>query len=230
MATHINVTTNLSSAYGLTLATGTEADDVQDTSTVEVAELVDQSTGEVIAVTPVNVNRREVAVSGEGPHALTAAAVGNVADPSTLTIVRVQVQEAPNQRCTFSLTMAAHEDFTDPAGTVAATGAEPAVTNLEITSVEYTIAESVSRSYEVMDLVLIGTDGTPQQREKVGLKGSISVAGRGDLPAGTALGTGGVAFTGGDTGIVMVTSQMEGEKRREYNRWSVDGAHYKSAS
>jgi len=230
MATHINITTTLSSAYGLTLASGTEADDVQDTSTVEAAELVSQSTGEVTKVTPVNVNRREVTVSGEGPHALTAAAVGTVADPSTLTITKAEVSEAPNARCTFALTLVGHEDFTDPASTPSATGAEPTIADLEITSVEYSIAERVSRSYEVQDLVLIGTNGTPAARHRVGLVGSVSIAGRGDLPAGAALGTGGAAFTGCNTGIVMVNTQMEGEKRRDWNRWSVEGKHYKSAA
>jgi hypothetical protein len=113
---------------------------------------------------------------------------------------------------------------------VAATGAEPAITDLEIVSVEYSVAESVDRSYQVNDLVLVGTDGTPAARGKVTVKGSFSINGRGDLPAGTALGTGGAAFKGGDTGKVLVESLMTGEKRADWNRWSADGSHYKSAA
>lgn len=230
MATHINITTDLSSAYGLTLETGAEAEDVQDTSTVAVAELIDQSSGEVVKAAPVNIAFRELTVSGEGPADLTDAAVGSVGTPSTLNITSIELSEAPNQRCRFSLTMRGSEAFTDPATSLSATGAEPTIDDLEITSVAYTIAESVRRSYSVQDLTLVGTDGAPEARHKVGRVGSIAVQGRGDLPAGAALGTGGAAFKGCDTGIVVVTNEMQGERRRDWNRWSVEGSHYPSAA
>ena len=230
MATHINITGNMTSSYGLTLGTGAEAEDVSDTSTVEAVELIDQSSGEVVKVAGANIKRREVQVSGDGPQDLTAAAVGSVGTTSTLTIISNEVSEAPNQRCRFSITMAGHAAFTDPGTSVGATGAEPTISDLEITSVAYTIAESIRRTYAVQDLVLVGTDGAPEARHRVGLVGTFSVQGRGDLPGSTAIGTGGAAFTGGNTGIVFVTSQMEGERRRDWNRWSVDGSHYKSAA
>lgn len=226
MAAHLNIT----STEGVTLATGAEADDVEKVSTVEIAELADQATGEYIKASPVNHKEIAVRITGDGPHDLTEPAAGTVADPATITVISAEVTEAPNQRCNFSVRATGHEAFTDPAGSVSATGAEPDIDDLEIVSVEYSIAENVRRSYEVEDMVLVGTDGTPANRATVGVKGTFSIQGRGDLPAGTALGTGGAAFQDGDTGLVLVNSLMEGEKRKDWNRWGADGSHYKVAA
>lgn len=229
MSAHLNITSTISTVYGVTLGTGAEADDCQKTQTVEIAELMGDADGEIALADPVNHVQIECTVSGDGPLGLSISP-GTVADPTTLTVISKEVSEAPNQRCTFSARATAHDSFTDPDTSITSVGAEPAIADLEITSVEYSVAESVRRSAEVSDMVLVGTDGTPAHRATVTLRNPFSIQGRGDLPAGVGLGTGGANFAGATTGKVVVGTLTEGEKRADWNRWSVDGNQYQSAS
>lgn len=228
MAAHRNITTALPT--GISLHADAEADDVQITETVEISELVEQDSGDIIKAAPVNRYDLELVISGEGPHAFTDVAVGTVADPTAYEEISVEVSEAPNQRCTFTLRATAVDGFTDPASAPDAAGAEPGITDLEITSVEYTIAESVRRTAEVEDHVLVGSDGTPTNRARETLKFSFDINGRGDSPAGVALGTGGVAYKTSDTGVTIVNRYMTGEKRKDWNRWGAVGMNYPAAS
>lgn len=228
MAAHLNITSTIATVYGVTLAAGTEADDCSKTQTVEINTVADAATGEIIEADPVNTVVTNTTISGDGPHALALTA-GTVATPSTLTVVGVDLTEAPNSRVQFSIRASGVASFTDPAGTVSAVGAAPTIGDLEITSVEYSIAESVRRSSEIQDMVLTGTDGTPAARETVQPIYPFSVSGRGDLPAGVALGTGGVEFVDGDSGKVLCSTLGTGEKRADWNRWNVDGTHYRAA-
>lgn len=226
MPAHLNITSTLP----VTLGTGAEADDFQTTSSVEVDTLDDQATGEVIAAAPVNHKKIEHRISGDGPATLTGAAAGTVSTVSDVEITSVEITEAPNARCKFSITAVADDSFTDPAGTASDVGAEPAIGDLEITSVTYSVAESIRRSQTVENMVLVGTDGAPAFRAKVGVKAPVGIQGRGDLPAGVALGTGGADYKGAATGILVITTLTEGEKRKDWNRWGVDGERYPSAS
>lgn len=228
MAAHRNITGSLPT--GITLHADAEADDVQITQTVEIAELVEQDSGDIIAAAPVNKYDFELQISGDGPHAMSDVATGTVADPTAYEEISVEVSEAPNQRCTFTLRATATDGFTDPAATPAAAGAEPGITDLEITSVEYTIAESVRRTKEVEDHVLVGSAGTPANRARETIKISFDIAGRGDSPAGVALGTGGAAFVDSDTGVTIVNRYLTGEKRKDWNRWGAAGMNYPAAS
>lgn len=229
MAAHLNITSTIATVYGVTLGTGAEADDCEKVQTVGVAELAGDSDNEIVKATPHLMAATECTVSGDGPATL-ALTPGAVATPSTLTLIEVEVSESPNNRCTFTARAAGHAAFTDPAATVSEVGAEPAIGDLEVKSVEYSIAESVRRTSSVQDMVLVGTDGTPAARATTRKTRTFDIAGRGDLPAGVALGTGGAAFTGGDTGIVVSTTLRTGEKRGDWNRWGNSGNHYLSAS
>lgn len=228
MAAHLNITSNIATVYGVTLGGSTEADDCGKTQTVEISTVADAATAEIIEADPVNVVATETTVSGEGPHSLTLTP-GTVSTPGDLTVIGVEVSESPNARCQFTVRAAGHASFTDPSGTVSVVGAEPTLADLEITSVAYSIAESVRRSADIQDMVLIGTDGTPAARATVQATYPFSVTGRGDLPAGVALGTGSVEFVGGDSGKVLCSSLTTGEKRADWNRWGVDGTHYLAA-
>lgn len=227
MPAHLNIIGGL---FGIVLGTGAEADDVQKTETVESDELIDEATGEFINVDAINMKKVDVVISGDGPATLTDISAGVIADPSTVTAINTKVSEAPNKRVNFTITAAGHDPFTNPSATPLAVGAEPVIEDLEITSVEYAVAESVEREYAVEDMVLVGTNGEPAFRAKVGVKGTFTVNGRGDVPAGTVLGKGGVEFFDADTGLVLVESLMTGEKRKDWNRWSVGGSHYKVAA
>lgn len=224
MSAHLNITSTIATVYGVTLATGARADDCQKTQTVEINELLEHDDGEIGLLDPVNTVNIESTVSGDGPHGL-ALTPGTVATTSTLTTVSVDVTESPNNRCNFSVRATGADSFTDPDATPADVGAEPTIADLKITSVAYSIAESVSRSSTIDDMVLTGTDGTPAARETVTQRRPFSIQGRGDLPAGVALGGGGATFKGATTGKVVSGSLMSGEKRADWNRWSNDGMH-----
>ena len=225
MATHINVLTT----YGVTIPAGSEAETATRTKTVEINELLADTTAEVTKAAPVNMQNIEVQVDGDGPFslALTPGAVGTV---STVTILSVEVSEAPNQRCRFSVRAAAVNSFSDPGTAEASVGAEPTVTDLEITSVTYSVAESVRRTASLEDKVLMGTDGTPAFRATCTERVAFDIAGRGDLPAGPALGTGGAEFYGAATGVTIVGTLRESERRADWNGWGVAGTNYPAAS
>lgn len=230
MATHINILADTFAAnYGISLGSGAEAESATATTTVAINELIDSATAEVIAAAPINHAEKRTQVDGEGPATLTLTAA-TVGTPATLTIISKEVTEAPNSRCRFSVQ--AHGDlaFADSSDTPADVGAEPTISDLEITSVAYSIVESVRRSVTIENKVLVGSDGTPANRATCTIRKPFSISGRGDLPAGVALGTGNVEFTGGDTGLTLAGTLRVGERRADWNSWGVDGTNYPSAA
>lgn len=227
MGAHRNIT---SLPTGITLSTGAEADDVEETRSVEISELFEQETGDIVKLSPINHEKRTYKVSGDGPADLSVIAKGTVATPSDLEETSVEISEAPNQRCKFTIQGESDHAFTDPAATPLAAGAEPDIDDLVIVSVEYSIAESASRRAEVENHVLIGSDGTPAARARETVKTTATVSGRGDRPAGVALGTGGLAFVGSDTGITIVNQVMDGQKRKDWNRWSAQAVNGPAAA
>lgn len=228
MAAHLNITSTIATVYGVTLASGTQADDASKTSTVEVSEVLSTAAAAIIYADPLNMVKVETTVSGDGPHSLSLSAA-SIATPSTLTVVSVEVTETTNSRCQFSVRAAGHAAFTDPAETPTEVGAEPTIADLTVKSVEYSIVESVRRGSTLEDKVLAGTDGAPAARATVTPRRTFSIVGRGDKPSGLVLGSGGAEFVGATTGKVIVTTLMEGEKRGDWNRHSAEGQHYLAA-
>jgi hypothetical protein len=230
MAAHINIDASTFAAnYGITLGSGAEAESATATTTVAVNELLDSATAAVNAAAPIHHAEKRTQVDGEGPASLTLTGA-TVGAPATLTVLSSEVTEAPNSRCRFSIQAQGEIAFTDSIGTPTDVGAEPEVSDLEITSVEYAIVESVRRSVTLENKVLIGTDGTPAARATCTVRKPFSISGRGDLPAGVALGTGNVEFTGGDTGVTVAGTLRVGERRADWNSWGVDGTNYPSAA
>jgi hypothetical protein len=230
MAAHINIDASTFAAnYGITLGSGAEAESATATTTVAVNELLDSATAAVNAAAPIHHAEKRTQVDGEGPASLTLTGA-TVGAPATLTVLSSEVTEAPNSRCRFSIQAQGEIAFTDSIGTPTDVGAEPAVSDLEITSVEYAIVESVRRSVTLENKVLIGTDGTPAARATCTVRKPFSISGRGDLPAGVALGTGNVEFTGGDTGVTVAGTLRVGERRADWNSWGIDGTNYPSAA
>ena len=230
MATHINIdASTFAATYGITLGTGAEAESATATTTVAINELIDSATAEVIAAAPIHHAEKRTQVDGEGPASLTLTAA-TVGTPSALTILSREVTEAPNARCRFSVQAQGEISFTDSAGTPSAVGAEPAIGDLEITSVDYSIAESVRRSVTIENKVLLGSDGAPAHRATCTVRGPFSISGRGDLPAGVALGTDNVEYSGSTTGVTVAGTLRVGERRADWNSWGIDGTNYPSAS
>ena len=228
MSAHLNITSNIATVYGVTIPEGSKADDCSKTQSVTLDELLESDTNEVGDVDAQNTVVTETSVSGDGPIGLTITP-GEVVAPGDLVLLSVDLSEAPNGRCKFTAGTSGSAAFSDPAATVGDVGDEPTVGDLKITSVDYSIAESVSRTSSVSDMVLMGSDGTPAARATTKRERTFSISGRGDLPAGVALGTGGAAFAGGDTGKVMTTTLTTGEKRGDWNRWGNDGSHFLAA-
>jgi len=228
MSAHLNITSNIATTYGVTLASGTVADDCSKTTTVEVSEVLSASTAEIIEADPIHTARVETNVSGEGPHSLTLTP-GSIATPSTLTVINVEVSEAANQRCQFTARAAGAIAFADDPATPSEVGAEPTMADLKVKSVTYGIVESVRRTSSVEDKVLVGSNGEPAARGTITKRRTFAIVGRGDKPSGLLLGTGGAEFVGGSTGKVITASLMEGEKRGDWNRYSGDGQHYLAA-
>jgi len=224
MSAHLNVL----STYGVTVPSGSETESATKTTTVEISELLEAATADVIDAKPVNIGRVEVQVDGEGPVGVTLTP-GTIANVSTVTIVGADLTEQPNQRCRFSLRGAASIGFSDPETAGATVGAEPTVGDLEVTSVTYSIVESVRRGATLEDQVLVGTDGTPAHRGTITERRPFSIAGRGDKPVGVVLGTGGVAYTGADTGLTIVGVLRESERRGDWNGFGADGTQYPQA-
>lgn len=230
MATHINISADTFAAnYGITLASGAEAESATATTTVAINELIDSATADVIAAAPIHHAEKRTQVDGDGPASLAISAA-SVGTPSTLTVLSVDLSEAPNARCRFSIQAQGEIAFTDSVGTPTDVGAEPTISDLVITSVEYSIAESVKRTASLENKVLVGTAGTPSARATCTKRIAFSVNGRGDLPAGVALGTGNVEFAGADTGLTLVGTLREFERRADWNGWGVDGTNYPSAA
>jgi hypothetical protein len=228
MSAHLGITSTIATTYGPTLASGTVADDCMKTTSVEVSEVLSASTGAIIEADPVNISRIETNVSGEGPHSLTLSAA-DIATPSTLTVVNVEITEAPNARCQFSIRSAGVVAFVDDPATPAEVGAEPTIADLKVKSVTYSIVESMRRSSSLEDKVLVGSDGAPAARGTITPRRTFDITGRGDKPAGLVLGSGGAEFVGATTGKVIALSVMEGEKRADWNRYSASGQHYLAA-
>ena len=225
---HYNISGDLHA--GVTIPAGSEVDAVTKNTRVEISEVVDSDTLEIIFADPVHMATVEVNVTGDGPVSIAIAA-SEPATPATLTVTRAEISEpAPNKRCTFNVRAAGSVAFTDPGTELSDAGAEPTLADLEITSVEYSSAESVRRSYEVTDLVLVGTNGQPLDRATHTLKGSFAINVRGDPQVGMAAGSGGVEFKGCATGKVVVANFSQTEKRGDWNGATADGGHYKSAS
>jgi hypothetical protein len=230
MSAHLNIAADTFAAnYGITLASGAEAESATATTTVAVSELLDSATAEINEAAPIHHAEKRSQVDGEGPALLTLTP-GVIASPATMTPLVRDLTEAPNSRCRFSIQAHGDLDFSDSAGTPGDVGAEPTVSDLEITSVAYAIVESVRRSVNIENKVLVGTDGTPAARATCTVRKPFSIAGRGDLPAGVALGTGNVEFTGGDTGVTIATTLRISERRADWNGWGADGTNYPAAA
>lgn len=225
---HYNISGDLHA--GVTIPSGSEVDAVTKSTRVEINEVVDSDTLEIIFADPVHMASVEVTVTGDGPVSLVIAA-SDPATPATLTTMRSEISEPnPNKRCTFNVRATSSVAFTDPATSLSDVGAEPTLADLEIKSVEYSAAESMRRSYEKQDLVLLGSDGEPLDRATFTPKGSFSINVRGDAPVGMAAGSGGAAFKGCATGKVVVGTFTETEKRGDWNGAAAEGNHYKSAA
>lgn len=224
MAAHFNLATT----FGVTLPAGAVPETADKTSTVETSKLVGTA-GEYVKAAPLKTAKVEVSITGSGPAGLSSVVSGMVSAPATMTITGAEQGESHRGRATFTIKAAGHEAFTDGAGS-STEGTEPDIDTLEIVSVSYACAETVKKGRDITDLVLTGSAGTPFARGKCKEIGNFDIAGRGDLPSGVALGTGGAAIAGMTSGVLIATTLKLSEKAGDWNGWNVNGEHLRLAS
>jgi hypothetical protein len=226
MAAHIGIT----STQGITLDTESVAQSVRKRQSVEVSTVIGVD-GEYVLAKPLKTKKIEVTIQGVGKGDRAAVAVGAVATPSDIEEISVEQGEVNNGRASFTVTGSGVASFTDPA---AANGSAAAGTitkgTIEIISVAYALSENLTVTTQVEDKVATDYNGTPGYRAKHGKMSNFSLRGKGDLPSGLALGTGGAAVKGLNGGVIIVTELEEEEQASEINGWSLSGMHYPSAT
>jgi len=226
MATHIGVT----DLYGVTLPANAEAQKVTRNQEVAIVPLPGAD-GETAKLQMAHHLKKDITVEYIGAPNLDAPASAGNLTPSTSRITKTECTEEPNKNASATVTASAHDSFTDSAGSSAGEGsAEADETTLVIKSVTFSLAESVRRSMEVKDVVVIGGNGAPGWRGTCTKKGSFAVRYKGDPPTGLALGTAGAglyAFTGG---VLCVGKLMDEQTHDDVNGGSYEGEHAPSAS
>lgn len=212
--------------FGFTLPLGVEAQRAEETSTIELAELMDAETNEWLLVTPHHTVNSKLAISGNGPADFSMVASGSQT-PGTYAVVTFEDRQLPNGRCDFTLSAEKSAAFTDADATQPSAGstAAPTIGGLVITSVAYSVAEEVTRRQMVNNSVLTGSNGQPSARAHTGEKQEFSMMLRGDLPAGVALGRHG-AYVYGLTGMLYVKEYAQPQVVDEWNGHRLSGNGY----
>ncbi len=219
---------NLNTTYGVTLPAGAVPQSAERNRTVEISEVVGTS-GEFVKADPLKTAKVEISVSGVGPAGLSGVTSGNVSAPSSITINSAEQGEGNKGRSTFSIKAAGFETVTSTGGGGSA-GSEPDIDTLEIVSVSYACVETVKRTANVTDLMQLGSDSTPFARGKCKRFTDFDIAGRGDLPSGLVIGSGGASLAGLSGGKLIVASLKEMEKAGDWNGYGGSGKHYHLAA
>lgn len=224
MASHLNVT---SGTFGLTLPSGTEVESTDSTYTLGVVSFVGAS-GEYTIATAEKSAKREITITGVGPAGFTGITSGTLT-PSSIKLISAEQSESNKAHPRFTIKGVSHHDNTNDGASATSAGAAPTKADLEIVSVEYASTETYRATVAVEDVPLITNDGTVELRATCKRKGTYSLAGRGDLPSGLAIGAG-LAANGMATGKSIITKLGETEKQGEWNGWSADGEWYPAAT
>jgi hypothetical protein len=106
------------------------------------------------------------------------------------------------------------------------------LTKIGIQSIGLTLAESVEVSAKVETKPLLDKDGKFADGAAFDPTSDFSLKGRGDLPAGLAVGTDGGSdvedlFAGG---VTIISSVKEQEKNDDWNSWECSGQNFPNAS
>ena len=106
------------------------------------------------------------------------------------------------------------------------------LTKIGIQSVDITLAESVEVSAKVETKPLLDKDGRFADGAAFDPTSDFSLKGRGDLPAGIAVGTGGGVEVDGlfPGGVTIVASVKEMDKNDDWNAWECSGQNFPNAS
>jgi len=220
----------ITNTYDITLDSEAVPQTVSRRQTVEVSAVMGVD-GEYVLAKPLKTKTIEVMISGVGKGDLTGVTSAVVATPADLTKVSVEQGEANKGRASFTVTARGVSAFADPASANgSAAAAAIAKGTIEVLSVAYALTETVTVTTKVEDKVATATDGTPGHRQTHAKMSSFSLRGKGDIPAGLALGTGGAAVKGLNGGVIIVRSLDDVQNAGDLNDWSAEGDHYPAAT
>jgi len=106
------------------------------------------------------------------------------------------------------------------------------LTKIGIQSVDLTLAESVEVSAKVETKPLLDKDGRFADGAAFDPTFDFSLKGRGDLPAGIAVGTDGGSQVDGlfPGGVTIVASVKEMDKNDDWNAWECSGQNFPNAA
>jgi hypothetical protein len=102
--------------------------------------------------------------------------------------------------------------------------------NIGIQSVDLTLAESVEVTRKVDTKPLLDKQGRFADGKAFDPTMEFSLKGRGDLPAGIAVGTHDVEIASISGGVTIVTSVKEGQKNDDWNTWECSGQNFPNAT
>ncbi|NDG19831.1 MAG: hypothetical protein EB117_16415 [Betaproteobacteria bacterium] len=101
------------------------------------------------------------------------------------------------------------------------------LTNIGIQSVEYSLAQSVERTTRTESASVMNYLGGFGHAEAYDPVTEFSISGRGDLPAGLAVGIAGDGIDGlFAAGTTIVTSVSLTENNTDFNSWDISGTNY----
>jgi hypothetical protein len=102
--------------------------------------------------------------------------------------------------------------------------------NIGIQSVDLTLAESVEVTRKVDTKPLVDKQGRFADGKAFDPTVEFSLKGRGDLPAGIAVGINDVEIASISGGVTIVTSVKEGQKNDDWNTWECSGQNFPNAT
>jgi len=225
MASHLNVT----STYDITLPSGAVAEKASRSQKIETDKLVGTG-GEFTKFDAMATKVIEVTIEGKGPAGLSGVTSATVGTPSTLKILKAEQREQNAGRASFTINATGHVGYDDADAGETIDGTEPDVNSLVITSVTHAVAQSLSKSTSVTDVMEKGVDGKPALRATCMKLSSFSSEGKGDIPSAVALGTGGVGIAGLTGGKLIVTQLDDTQENGKWNGYSVSGEHCHAAA
>lgn len=226
MATAVGI----SSTYGISLPSSAKAQRVQRTRSVAYSEIPGLD-GETAFAKGHKTLKTEVTISGIGVGTLGDVASGEIATPSTVSLIRVENGEVNDNRTSFTVTGVGHASFTDGSSNGGTAGAgSPTAATVEVLSVGYSLTKECRVTAEIDEALELTPAGVPGYRELYNLRHSFSASGKGDVPANVGPGSGGAKHASISGGVVIVPSVTDTQEARAVNGWSFEAIHFPAAS
>ena len=162
----------------------------------------------------------KVTIKGVGDPGLASVAAGAI-NTGTLFIVSAKRSETNEKRPEFEISAVGYSNLR------IITRAMPAdFTKIGIQSVGITLAQKFDIEKKLEDKVLLDQNGQFVQGDARDPMFEFSIEGKGDLPAGLVVGSGGVSIQDIGGGKTIIKQITETEKNDDWNEWKASGVNY----